>query len=203
MMIKDLLDDNETIIWEAQPDRLTYVVGSPVFYLFALVWGAFDFGFISLLLGSGAEGPGRMGFFLIPFFLLHLMLVWIAIGGPIYRAANWHRIRYVITQKRIYIESGMIGRDVQILDLADIRQPEVNVGLIERLRNCGSVRLNPYLETGSKGSRRTAYRGVLAHIANPYDIFKLVKQISAEVRSGKGTTYSDSSISEPAECEGQ
>ncbi len=182
MLIKDLLDQDETIIWEAQPDRLTYVVGSPVIYGFALIWGAFDFFFISLFMGNGG-GLDRISFFLVPFFLIHLMPVWIAIIGPLYRSANWHRIQYVITQKRIYIASGLVGRDVQIVELTDIRHPEVHFGFIERLRNCGSVRLNPYLETVSKGNRRTGYRGVLAHIANPYDTFKLIKQISSEVRA--------------------
>lgn len=180
MTIKDLLDPDETIIWEAKPDRLTYVIGSPFIYVFALMWGAFDFFFISQIAGGGA--PRGISLFLIPFFMLHLMPVWIAIGGPVYRAANWQRIEYVITQKRIYITSGLVGRDVQILELADIRHPEVQVGFIEKLRHCGSIRLNPYVEVISQGNRRTSHRGVLAHVANPYDLFKLIKQISSEVR---------------------
>lgn len=181
-MIKDLLDSNETIIWEGKPDKLTYVIGSPAPYLFALVWGGFDFGFISLILSGGSGSFNKMGLFLIPFFLLHLMPVWIAIGGPIYRAINWSRIHYAITQKRVYMESGIVGRDVNVIDLADIHQPAVNIGIIEKLRKCGSVRLNPYMSADSNGHRRTAYRAALMHIADPYDVFKLLKQISQEMR---------------------
>jgi membrane protein YdbS with pleckstrin-like domain len=182
--IRNLLDTNEQIIWEGKPDKVTYVIGSPVFYVFAFIWGAFDFGFISTFLSAGSgSGFGKMGFFLVPFFLMHLMPVWIAIGGPIYRAINWNYINYVITQKRVYVESGIIGRDVNLIEIADIQQPEVNVGVIEKLRNCGSIRLSPVARIDSDGGRRIFYRSTLAHIANPYDVFKMIKQMALDIKS--------------------
>ncbi len=192
-MIKDLLDTNEKILWEGKPDKVTYVIGSPFLYIFALIWGAFDFGFIGLFLrgfalGNSAgfgntPGLGMMGFFIIPFFLLHLMPVWIAIGGPIYRTINWNYINFAITEKRVYIESGIIGRDVKVIEFSDIHQPEVNVGVIEKLRGCGSVRLNPYVTADNDGGRRTAFRAVLAHITEPYDVFKMLKQMALDIKT--------------------
>lgn len=188
-MIRQLLDTNEEIIWEGKPDRLTYIIGSPVLYIFALFWGAFDFTFIRMIFSSGPFGSGGFGgmggfgFFMVPFFLLHLMPVWIAIGGPIYRTISWHYVNYMITAKRVYIESGIVGRDVNIIEFTDIREPSVNVGVIERLRSCGTIQLNPYTESGSNGSRRTAFRATLAHIAQPYETFKLLKQMSLDIKS--------------------
>ncbi|MBP1757352.1 MAG: hypothetical protein H6Q62_208 [Firmicutes bacterium] len=183
-MINNLLDSNEKVIWSGKPDKVTYVIGMPFLYIFALIWGSFDFGFIGLFLKGGAmTGMGGIGFFIIPFFLLHLMPVWIALGGPIYRMINWNYINYAITEKRVYIETGIIGRDVKIIDFADIHQPEVNVGVIEKLRNCGSIRLNPFVSSDNDGGRRTTFRAVLAHIAEPYEVFKMLKQMSLDIKS--------------------
>jgi len=91
-MIRSMLDINERLVWEGKPDRVTYVIGQPFLYVFALIWGAFDSIFI-VAFASG-EGFGSMGFFIVPFFLLHLAPVWIAIFGPIYRFINWNYIEY-------------------------------------------------------------------------------------------------------------
>ncbi|NTW71544.1 MAG: PH domain-containing protein [Eubacteriaceae bacterium] len=176
-MIKNLLDANENPIWEGKPDKLTYVIGQPFFYLFALMWGIFDFGFIGLFLQAGPkEGFGSLGFFIIPFFALHLMPVWIAIGGLFYRIYNWKHINYVITEKRIYIESGIIGRDVNIIEFSDIYQPAVNVGVIEKLRNCGTIRLVP-------AAGRGFLNAALVNIVEPYEVYKMIKEMSFDIKS--------------------
>ena len=183
-MIRNLLDNDEKILWEGKPDKVTYVIGAPFLYIFALIWGSFDFAFIGLFIkGGAASGMGVMGFFMVPFFLLHLMPVWIAIGGPVYRIINWNYINYAITEKRVYIETGIIGRDVKVIDFSDIQQPEVNVGVIEKIRNCGSIRLNPFVSSNSEDGRRTAFRAVLSHIADPYDTFKMLKQMSLDIKT--------------------
>lgn len=179
-MIREMLDANEYPVWEGKPDRLTYIIGHPVFYVFALIWGAFDFGFIRLFIHAGM--PSGMGLFLIPFFLLHLMPVWIAIVGPIYRAINWNYIDYVLTEKRIYIQSGVVGRDINVVEFTDIREPEVNVGLIEKLRNCGTIRLTPTFYTNSRG-RRNNSKGALMHVEEPYVVYKRIKQMSVDIKS--------------------
>lgn len=182
-MIHDLLDANESPLWQGKPDKLTYVIGQPILYIFALIWGVFDFGFISLFLVAGPNsGMDSMGFFIIPFFAIHLMPVWIAIGGPIYRIFNWNYINYVITEKRIYIESGIIGRDVNVMEFIDIYQPSVNVGVIERLRNCGTIRLVPTAYS-SRGNGRVSLSPALVNIYEPYVVYKMIKEMSLDIKS--------------------
>lgn len=180
-MIKDLLDNGEDIIWEGKPDKVTYVIGFPVFYIFALLWLAFDLFFIIGIAGSGAPAP--ITWFMIPFFTLHLMPVWIAFGGIIYRVINWKYINYVITEKRIYLETGIIGRDVKSIAFSDIHEPEVRVGLIERLRGCGSVNLTPLSSYRNSGNQSNGFRGTLQHISDPYNVYKLIKQMSLDITS--------------------
>lgn len=183
-MIKELLDPGEDIVWEGKPDKITYVIGQPLFYVFALIWLAFDLFFIigaSSQTGSGM--PSEIAWFLIPFFLFHLMPVWIAIGGVIYRLINWKHINYVITEKRVYIETGIIGRDVKTVAFTDIHEPEVHVGLIEKLRNCGSINLTPYSGYRNSDNRNYVTRGRMSHISEPYVVYKLIKQMTLDISS--------------------
>ena len=181
-MIKDIMDAGERIIWEGKPDKFTYILGSPAMYVFAALWGAFDFAFIGGIFGMGQPGGG-FAFFLVPFFLLHLMPVWIAVGGPVYRAFNWRFVNYVLTEKRVYVESGVVGRDIKIIELSDVHEPEVNVGIIEKMRGCGTIRLSPFENSSGNGRQRTSYRGIIANIADPYDVYKMIKQMALDIRS--------------------
>jgi hypothetical protein len=182
-MIRDMMDSNEYQLWEGKPEKITYIIGNPVMYVVALVWGAFDFAFIGMMFGLGGGLPMGFGLFMIPFFLLHLMPVWIAVGGPIYRAINWNYIHYVLTDKRIYIQSGIIGRDINVVEFMAISEPEVNVGLIEKLRGCGTIRLTPSVYRDRQGNQRTTNKGALLHIEDPYNVYKRIKQMSVDIKS--------------------
>lgn len=181
-MIRSMLDIGEQLVWEGKPDRVTYVIGQPFFYLLALVWGAFDSIFI-FAFASGEAFGSSMGFFIIPFFLLHLMPVWIAIIGPVYRFINWKYIEYAITDKRIYIASGIIGRDIKLVEFSQVREPSVRVGIIEKLRNCGTVRLNPFSQPNSGNNMMSLQSGALLHISDPYEVFKRIKQMSLDIQT--------------------
>lgn len=180
-MIKELLDPGEDIVWEGKPDKVTYVIGFPFMYLFAFGWLAFVIFFLWGISGTGA--PPGLALLLIPFFLLYLMPVWVTVGGVIYRLINWKYKNYVITEKRVYIESGIIGRDVKTIAFSDIREPEVRVGFIERFRNCGSINLTPYLAMRNSGNQGVMTRGTLQHISDPYVVYKLIKQMSLDIKS--------------------
>jgi len=182
-MIRDMMDSNEYQLWEGKPEKVTYIIGNPVMYVVALVWGAFDFAFIGLMFGVGGGLPMGFGLFMVPFFLLHLMPVWIAVGGPIYRAINWNYIQYILTDKRIYIQSGVIGRDINVVEFTDISEPEVNVGLIEKLRGCGTIRLTPSFYRNSRGNQQRSNKGALLHIEDPYNVYKRIKQMSVDIKS--------------------
>ena len=47
-MIEKIIDDNENILWQGKPNAFLYILGKPSIYLIALIWGIFDFFFISI-----------------------------------------------------------------------------------------------------------------------------------------------------------
>ena len=77
-----MIGKNETILWRGKPDKKCFLLESIFNPLlpFALIWALVDFGII-LGFRFGFGGVSEIAFFLVPFFLLHLMPVWLYLGG--------------------------------------------------------------------------------------------------------------------------
>ena len=75
-----MVGTNETILWRGKPNKKCFLLESIFNPLlpFALIWALIDFGAI---FGMGASNIGGLSFFLVPFFLFHLMPVWLYLGG--------------------------------------------------------------------------------------------------------------------------
>lgn len=194
-----MIEQNEKILWRGKPDKLIYSIGSPFFYIFAFIWGLVDIGFISLFLlaGEGSfDGPPK--FFLLPFFMLHMTPVWIAIIGPIYRFFASSKVEYLLTDKRIYIKSGLIGADIRSLELYEVQNLSVDVGLLEKMRGTGTVLLTANANNGSRNGS-SPWKNKLLHIKDPYEVYKLIQRVSLDVttdyqfpnayRPGENTGY--------------
>ncbi|MDO4789327.1 MAG: PH domain-containing protein [Johnsonella sp.] len=180
-MIERMIEQDESVLWSGKPDKLIYSIGSPFFYIFALIWGAVDTGFIFLfmLAGEGAvEGPPTV--FLIPFFILHMTPVWIAILGPIYRFFSSSKVEYLLTNKRIYIKSGLIGADIRSLELYEVQNLSVDVGLLEKMRGAGTILLTANAHNSSRNSS-SPWKNKLLHISDPYEVYKLIQRVSLDV----------------------
>lgn len=181
-MIKDMIDYDETILWEDKPTKWLYVMGSPMFYLFAIIWASFD-GFLMFMFfkaGSFSDNvieTGGFGFPLLLFFLIHMTPVWIAILAPILRLIAWKNIEYVLTDRRVYLVSGVFGKDITSLELRDIQHLTVNVNPFEHMSQSGTIHLTP-----DRGSRNTSVRGLkMFSIKNPYEVYNRIKRVALDV----------------------
>lgn len=176
-----LLDDNERELWSGRPNAALYIIGNPLFYVFAALWLLFDLRLFGSFQRADMTGFGPMASMLIPFFLIHLAPVWVAIGGLIYRACAWHKIQYILTDRRIYQSSGLLGTDVSTLELREVSHLSVNVNPIENALGLGTIRLTPDVSVGSGDSARTVSGYRLRHIKDPYNTYNLIKRVSLDV----------------------
>lgn len=181
-MIDQMLDSNEQILWRGKPNRTLYTIGSPAFYIFAFIWALIDVSIFGAMILGGMHKEGGVFFILMClFFMLHMTPVWIAILAPIYRFFSWKAIDYVVTTKRVYMQSGLIGSDITSLEYPEIGNLTVDVGVLEKLKGVGTVQLTPDVSTGSGKRRRTHKGSRLKHIQDPYAVYKMIKQISLDV----------------------
>ncbi len=176
-MIDKIIDDNENILWRGKPNALLYIVGNPSIYLIAIIWGLFDFFFISSFF---REFSFIHGFFII-FFIIHLFPVWFAILMPIYRILNYGTIEYAITDKRVYISQGFFGRDVNNYEHRELTNLKVNVNFMENIKGLGTIILAYNGEEGNSSYSFKADNNKFISIEDPYGVYKLLKKVSLDV----------------------
>ena len=176
-MIDKIIDDNENILWRGKPNAFLYIVGNPSIYLIAIIWGLFDFFFISSFF---REFTFMHGFFII-FFIIHLFPVWFAILMPIYRILNYGTIEYAITDKRVYISQGFFGRDVNNYEHRELTNLKVNVNFMENIKGLGTIILVYNGEEGNSSYSFKADNNKFISIEDPYGVYKLLKKVSLDV----------------------
>ena len=128
----------ETILWRGKPKKSAYIAGRSLTLLpVAVIWLIFDLGFI-----GGAFASGEMMWVLLPFFVLHLMPVWIWLGSMLTAGKRWQNTMYYVTNRRIIIQSGFLAVNEKTMFYKDIPNAQLRVGLIDKLSGTGSIVLD-------------------------------------------------------------
>lgn len=171
MKINELISENETMIWEGTPDEVCYIWAGVIPMIpFAFIWIMFDAFFLVTLFSSGING--KMLWFIIPFFLLHLMPVWATIGTYAKNKLEYKNVVYAITNKRVLIRDGIVGIDFKSIDFAEIDNIHVHVNILEKIRNVGTI----VCSVDSKNYN-------LMSVKDPYQVFKQLQKVSFDVKT--------------------
>lgn len=107
-------------------------------------------------------------------------------GIPIYQFLLHKNLYYVITNKRVIIQKGVVGTDFEYIDFDQITNAEVSVGFFDKMfgGDTGSILIfspSSFETTSKRGIKHKPK--VLAHIFNPYEVFKFFKKISYDVKT--------------------
>src|SRR3989338_2916418 len=134
-----VLDNREKIIWEGQPQFWPFILGSSVP---SAIFGLFWLAVISPFIFAWFLIPATTVFFIVPL-AFSLIGLWAVFGTPVYLALVHKYTYYAITDKRVIIQKGLIGRDFDMLDFDKITNAEVNVGVFDKLvgKDSGSLKL--------------------------------------------------------------
>ena len=173
-----VLDANEKVLWEGKPQFLPYLLSVAPFMLFGFVFMVFS-GFIvfPLIIKTGTLWP-----LLIPHFWIGFVIFF---GAPLYSVLVYKYLYYIITDKRIIFQSGLIGRDFKMVDYNQVTNAEVNVGVLDKLfgKNSGSILVSSAgtFAQGRYGPIAKPY--VMSNITDPYEVFKFFKQVSYDIKT--------------------
>jgi hypothetical protein len=169
-------DKDEKFLWVGAPTRVPFLVSGVPFLILGLLWGSIDyFGFIRHMGGPHGIPLG----FAIPFFILHLFPFWAGILNMVRLLLVVGNTFYALTSKRIMLRSGFWGTDFKSIDFDHIDNIEVNVNPIENAYGVGSIRVY----SGGTSSRGRASYDTFVGIANPYEVFKQLKQVTVDVKT--------------------
>lgn len=177
-----VLDESEKVFWEGKPKYWPFFLGRSLpLAIFALFW----MGFLSvfIIISFLAPGPFKYIIFLTPHFWIGIILLF---GPPIYNGLAYKHTYYAITDKRVILQKGVIGRDFEIVDFDQITNAEVNVGLFDTLfgKGSGSILISTAGSfTHGRHGRTISKPYTISNIENPYKVFKFFKKVSHAVKT--------------------
>lgn len=185
-MYKDYIGDDENILEIAYPDKFIYTFWNfrnGGLIIFFIIWILF-LGFIgrkssSIFMDDEFVAPNM--FFQYISFIMFLIPAIIFIVNPIIRFVQANKMEYIITDKRVYIFSGVIGTDIQSIEYREIDKLNVNIGILEKFRNKGTIQLTPDQKYYKGDDRYTEQGHRLIGIDKPYEIYKLLNKNTLDV----------------------
>lgn len=185
-----ILNQNERVIWEGGPQFWPYVLEISGTFFFGLFWTALVVIMIATSLslpwsdqsGNNLESAPLFAILFLSFFLIVGLLL--LFGSPIYRLLSYKYTWYTVTDKRIIVQAGIIGRDFAFMDFDKIQSAVVLVGLNDKVfgKDSGDIAfiLNSITipHYGTAGSSLRFY-----HVTDPYKVFELFKQVSHDIKT--------------------
>ncbi|MEK6968673.1 MAG: PH domain-containing protein [Nanoarchaeota archaeon] len=195
-----VLDSNEKVIWEGTPKFLPYLFGTVLFgslariimFLFFLpfllmflmpfymIIFLLVFGFLKTIGVSFAVATGISLFSILIFYgFIYFVVI------PIFVYLSYRNLYFAITDKRVILQSGIIGRDFKMADFDQISNAEVDVGIFDKIFGGKTGSISVYTPGNV---RQTRYGTInvphkLANILDPYEVFKFFKKASFDVKT--------------------
>ncbi len=176
--LRHLIGPEETIFYEGKPDKKCYLLESifnPLLPI-AIVWAIIDFGILgSSLLG----GMGGASFFMVPFMLLHLMPVWIYLGGVLFATRKYRNTAYIVTDRAIYVSGGIFTRNINTKPFAELSHIDLHRGIFDQLCQAGDViATTNQLDRNGKPAVIT-----IGSITGYTEVYNLVKKLQTDIYS--------------------
>ncbi|MGB1309039.1 MAG: PH domain-containing protein [Oceanihabitans sp.] len=191
--IKHILEPQEKILWHGKPDiksLLFFAILCSTFVLF--IAAILFFNLDSDTLKCTINGIKKTGTACSKtFYIICTVLVFVAFTIPLVMYLYYKVTHYVITNKRILINSGFIGADIRSIYYDQIKSAFVNVGLIGKLFGTGTILIDTGRITQSRrrGSKTTYDR--FRFIIQPYSVYKFVQQGLSNRKEGMHSGRAD------------
>lgn len=148
--LQQLLDRNEELLWhgtpEWQPLRLRYLVMAVPLTVFALIFGTV---LVALTTVAIANAYGVVAGVAAGSLIVGGTFALALIGTLKTARLRYDHAEYAVTNERLIEFGGTVGRDYSSIEWDSIQDVEVNVGLVDKFYDTGSIRA---IAAGSLGS---------------------------------------------------
>ena len=178
--LKLLVGQDEKIIYVGKPNKKCFIFESIFNPLlpFALIWGIIDFGFIGASLSSKDE---NVAFFLVPFMLLHLMPVWIYLGGALLTLRRYNNTNYIVTDKAVYASEGVFSKRFKTKPFAELSHVDLHRGIFDQWFNVGDVVMTSS-QASPRVGRGAANAGIsIDSISDYITVYNIVKKLQQDI----------------------
>lgn len=145
-ILYSMVGKDENILWSGKPNFKCFILETIFNPLlpFALIWALFDAFFVMALFMSGKHNVlPTMGIVaMCGFFALHLMPVWIYLGGIFFSFRRHRHTEFIITDKCVYVSGGVFAQTFETLPIKDIHAIAIHRGMIDQWLGVGDVVLS-------------------------------------------------------------
>lgn len=175
--LKGLIGNQEKILYEGKPSKKCFVFESIFNPLlpFAILWAVIDFAIMGGILFTG-EGSG-MALFIIPFMLLHLMPVWLYLGGVLFTFIRYRNTYYIVTDRGVYISGGIFSKTYKNKPFAELSHVDLHRGIFDQMFNVGDV----ICTTSQMGPNNINASMKIDSISNYVEVYNLVKKLQTDI----------------------
>lgn len=183
-MARDLtkvVNDNEEIIWQGRPNKKCFILESifnPMLAI-ALLWLAIDMIFIFGIFNN-EEALKSGALFFVLFFLVHLMPVWLYLGGVIFSVVRYNNTAYVITDAGVYISGGVFSYSFQFKPFTQLTNISMHQGVFDQFLKVGDVVFVGQQDTTQKNKARPFS---IINIPDYEDVYKMVTKLQRDIYS--------------------
>lgn len=175
--LKQLVGNSEKILYEGKPSKKCYIFESIFNPLmpFAIIWALIDFTIIGGILTFGEAG--EFGFFIIPFMLLHLMPVWIYLGGILFTVRRYKNTYYIVTDRAIYISKGIFSKTFHNKPFAELSHVDLHRGIFDQMFNVGDI----ICTSSNMGPNNVSSAISINSIEDYTTVYNLVKKLQTDI----------------------
>lgn len=174
---KKIIDPNETILYEGKPEKRCYVFESIFNPLlpFALLWAFLD---ISLIANTFLmDKQDNITLMIIPFMLIHMMPVWIYLGGILFTVRRYRNTLYVITDKAIYVSGGTFTKSINTKSFLELSHIDLHRGIFDQKFKVGDI----IATTNQLNQNGKSTSIVISSISDYINVYNLVKKLQTDI----------------------
>jgi uncharacterized membrane protein YdbT with pleckstrin-like domain len=134
------LETDENIIWSGKPVKAMFILKGLSVSAFGFVWLSFSMLAMWLMIFppiGATVGDSRLGTLVLLVFVL--IGFGLTLGPPIPTILRYRKTKYIITNRRLITQTGVIGLDTRFVDLDKIQEVHVKVGLGDKIFGTGSL----------------------------------------------------------------
>ena len=174
--LQSMLQDDEQVLWYGQPNKKCFVLESIFNPLlpFALVWALFDFGFMYAMAFSDKKQPTPMLLFAIPFFALHLMPVWLYLGGVLLCFRNYKNTHFIITDKAVYTSGGYLSLHFERKAFDQITYFNIHRGFFDQRLGVGDIIFDDPADFATRRKQKNNF--VIHDIPDFQEVYNIIRE---------------------------
>ena len=186
-----MVGKDEKIFWQGKPNKRCFIlegIFNPMLP-FALAWFLFDSLFIATFIGGAATSgaPAVFSIFPLIFFLIHLMPVWIYLGGVIFVFRRYQHTEYIVTDKGVYISGGLFSYTCNMKPFTELARVNIHRGIIDQIIGVGDVVLTSnnvadlYSSNIRVNGRPLDVGTTIADIKDYRKVFEIIKKLQEDI----------------------